>query len=171
MRPMFRTLLPVCLLSLVVACQGEGELTIVDPDATTPTGALGTGTGTGATTNPGTGTGGGGGCGDVNEWAMTLEGRVVDMAGTGVPFADVRVEERVWHPTTTVMGAGVTNAEGFFFLNLPEIVDVEDCWGTILDYSVVAEQGPRSTERGINTPLFNAIQDGSLAADIADLTL
>ena len=45
------------------------------------------------------------------------------------------------------------------------ITSVEDCWGTLLDYVLVAESGELYGEKQVNQQLFNAIDDGSMSAD------
>lgn len=108
----------------------------------------------------------GGACGDVTEHDLRLRGRVLQ-DGAPVQGADVRLEERAWHPGSKVFGAAVTDAGGAFVFDAPGVVSVEDCWGTVLDYVLVAVRGDARVEDPVNSSLFGAITDG---VDTVDLT-
>ena len=161
MRSLIWTLLALC------ACQGEGVLELVD--TTTPTGANAGGSDTGTTTTLTAPTGGG--CGDVRTWPIRVEGTVVEPNGTPVNNAEVRLEDRGWNPSVTTMGAGQTNAQGRYDFEVPELIDVEDCWGVLLNYYIVAERGPAFGEDDVNPSLLAAINDQSLVANLPQLVI
>jgi len=106
-----------------------------------------------------------GACGEISTWDVTVLGRVEDASGA-VGGADVWLEDRGWEPVT-VLGQTTTSANGGFTLEADDVTAVEGCWGTLLDYVLVATEGSRSGERGINHPLYGAIDDGSFEADIS----
>jgi hypothetical protein len=106
-------------------------------------------------------------CGAVTEHDLTMTGAVVLASGGPADGADVWIEDRGWAPQVEVLGQAVTDAQGNFTLPITGLTSVEDCWGTLLDYVVIAELGIQRGEREVNTPLYNAILDGTLAADIS----
>jgi hypothetical protein len=108
-----------------------------------------------------------GACGQVTTWDVTVRGKVVDADGAAVEGASVELEDRGWDPGTT-LGEATTDVAGEFEFLAEAVTSVEDCWGTILNYVLVAEQGELSGERGLNTPLYNAISDGDLVVDITE---
>jgi len=105
-----------------------------------------------------------GACGEISTWNVTVLGRVEDAAGA-VGGAEVSLEDRGWEPVTG-LGATTTATNGSFTVEARNLTAVEGCWGTLLDYVLVATEGSRSGERGINHPLYGAIDDGSMEADI-----
>jgi hypothetical protein len=107
-----------------------------------------------------------GACGDVSRWDLTLDGQV-NQPGGGAPGATVRLEERGFQFSPVVYGTTYTDAYGHFSLAATQIVSVDGCWGTLLDYNVVAELGVSSAEAEVNQSLYNAILDGTFAADIS----
>lgn len=110
-------------------------------------------------------------CGDITYWDVTLFGKVHGPNGMPVAGALVHVEERVWSPQPEVFGSSVsTAADGTFEVLLPRVRSVEDCWG-LLDYVAVADHGENVGEMGINSALFNAINDGTFYADISQIPI
>jgi hypothetical protein len=105
-----------------------------------------------------------GACGEITTWDVTVIGKVEDAAGN-VAGAAVSLEDRGWEPIT-ILGEATTTTNGSFTLEAQNVTAVEGCWGTLLDYVLVATEGSRSGERGINHPLYGAISDGSMEADI-----
>jgi hypothetical protein len=106
-------------------------------------------------------------CGEIRVWDLTVRGIVQNEQRVGAPFADVWLEDRGWARTTQVLGSGYTDADGVFEIAITGLTDAENCWGTLLDYVLVAELGPQRGEDGINTYLFNAVQSGTLVADVS----
>ena len=53
-----------------------------------------------------------------------------------------------------------------FAITITALTSLEDCWG-LLDYNVEADKGIFYGEREANTQLFNAINDGTLIADMS----
>lgn len=159
-----RILVSLLLAPVLAACQGEGSFFVLDPNATSSS------TSDTAATNIVT-PGGGGACGEITHWAVTVTGRVETSDGSGAAFADVWVEDRGWNPTTITIGSTTADQQGNYTIQIADLVSAADCWGTVLDYVLVGQQGPIQGERQVNSPLFNAIQDGSLTANLAALTL
>ena len=110
-----------------------------------------------------------GACGEVSTWDVSLSGTVESASGP-VAGALVTLEDRGWEPGTT-LGSAETEADGGFVIEAVGVTSVEDCWGTLLNYVVVAEDGDLRGERGINSPLYDAIASGSLEADISGAPL
>jgi hypothetical protein len=105
-----------------------------------------------------------GACGEVDNFDASVFGMVTD-GGAPVEGATVVLEDRGWEPTTD-MGSATTNAKGTFTINAPGLTSVEDCWGTLLDYVLVAEKGAKKGEKSINSQLHTAYDtDGS--ADVS----
>ena len=106
-----------------------------------------------------------GACGEVR--THDLEVRAAFEDASGAPLSGVRVslEERNWAPGT--LGEGSTTADGTVSFVAPGVTDVEGCWGSALDYWLVAEaDGYATLEETMNSNLYNAIDDGSLVADL-----
>ena len=150
-------LLSIVLVATLTACQGSGTLLVVEPDVNAlPTSTSATGT---TVTGPPAGQ-----CGDISEYDLTL-GVAVRDGGQPARGVDVWLEDRGWEPGT-MLASGVTNDEGLVLLDVIGLTSVEDCWGSLLDYVVVAEDGDLYDERDINTPLYNSILNGTFEADI-----
>ena len=99
-----------------------------------------------------------GACGAVTEgYAVVVRGRVT-LQGEPVAGASVTVRERLWN-AGKVHGVGETDAEGLFSIDTTELVSVEDCWGTALDYEAEAVWDSWSASRDLNAPLYGAILD------------
>lgn len=113
----------------------------------------------------------GGQCGDTTRWDVEVRGRVVDAYGAPAVGADVRLEERAYSMQDEVYGSGPTDGTGGFTFSASQVVSVEDCWATLLDYVVVAESGDLRAERDANSELFSAIDGGSLVADLSAFPL
>lgn len=115
---------------------------------------------------------GGAGCGTPTTWDLTLLVKVTDAAGAPLAGIDVVLEDRGW--TYEDLGAAVTDAAGVATVAAVGVTDVPDCWGTVLNYVAVAEDAAgvwSAGEKGVNTWLYNAIADGSLAADTTDFPI
>ena len=108
-----------------------------------------------------------GACGEVTVWDLTVRGVVHNAQGVGAPFASVWLEDRGWATTVEVLGTTTTDGQGGFELAVTGLTSVEDCWGTLLNYVLVAELGPQRGEDEINTWLFTAISNGTLVADLS----
>lgn len=111
-----------------------------------------------------------GACGEVSTWDVTVLGRVEDGMGAPVPGARVVLEDRGWEPGT-VLGEDDTDGAGQFEFVAEGVTSVEGCWGSLLDYVVVATEGSRQAERGVNQLLHQAIDDGTLEADLSPAPL
>lgn len=108
-------------------------------------------------------------CGDVTTWDVVIEGSVQDDGGVAVPAAAVALEDRGW--SGDALGWATARADGSFTLTATGVTAVDGCWGTVLDYVLVGEQGALYGERGVNSALHLAIDDGSLTADTPALVL
>ena len=105
-----------------------------------------------------------GACGETTRWDIEVIGAVTNGEGP-VEGAEVRLEERNYN-AGTVHGTSVTDSDGEFVIAAIDVVSVEDCWGTLLDYHVVAESGDEIGEKKANTYLHTAIYNESLSADM-----
>ena len=154
-RPMRVTLL------LLAACGGAKEdgTSPVDTDTGTPT--TDTSPPPTPTTEPQ------GECGDVTYWDLTVTGRVVDALGDPASGVEVWLEDRAWNPTTTILGQAVSGADGGFEFAVADLVSVEDCWATLLDYALVGQRGDEIGEVAMNSVLFAAIDGGTFVADVS----
>lgn len=110
-----------------------------------------------------------GACGEVSEWELSLQ-VAVERDGQPAAGATVSLVDRGWSPGT-VLGTATADAAGEAVLSPLTITSVEGCWGTLLDYVVTATDGTRSGEAPVNPALFNAIDDGSLSADVRDFPI
>lgn len=106
-----------------------------------------------------------GACGAVSEHDVDVLGVVHDLEAEPVEGVNVQLEDRGWSPGT-ILGTAVTSVSGQFEISGATITDVEDCWGTLLDYVLVASDGSRTGEKAINTQLFNTIADGESVANV-----
>ncbi len=107
-----------------------------------------------------------GACGEVtDDHAIRIEGMVTlsDLPAVG---ADVLLTERLWTPGM-VHGTASVGADGRFSLDATDIVSVEDCWGTVLDYVLEARLDQLVGERDANAVLLPAIAAGD---DVVDIT-
>lgn len=111
----------------------------------------------------------GGACGSVSTHVLSVAGVVQFMDGTAASGVNVRLDDRGWNPGS-VLAEGVS-LEGEFNLDSAEITSVEECWGTLLDYVLVASLEGYQGEKEINTQLFNAIRDGESTADVSAIPI
>jgi hypothetical protein len=97
-------------------------------------------------------------CGAVTEHVLQVEVAVVDAAGAPVAGLPVALEERAWAPG--VRGEGMTDPAGLARFPATEVVAVESCWGTAVDYVLVlgAADSVR-VEDGVNPEVRQAIVD------------
>ena len=100
----------------------------------------------------------------------TITGLVQDATGAPVEGAEVRLEEWNWEPGT-VHGTATTDVNGAFTMAATELVDVPGCWGTALDYHVVADFGELTGDAIANQKLYNALIDGSGVADFSSVPI
>jgi hypothetical protein len=105
-----------------------------------------------------------GACGEVTEWDITVYG-VVTLDGDLVEGASIELEDRGYN-LGTILGSGISDANGEFEFLAAQVVSVEDCWGTLLNYYLNAESGDLFGEKKVNTYLHTAIYDETLEADI-----
>jgi hypothetical protein len=107
------------------------------------------------------------GCGTPSLHTVSVVYLVVDSSGNGVSNLEVRLEERAWEPG--VLGAGETDGNGNGELLAESVTDLPGCWGTMLNYVVVASDPSGyygDAEKPVNSYLFGAISDGSNRADL-----
>jgi hypothetical protein len=157
--------IPALTLSSLVACSGKSGETTGDTSTTDTVDTVGTGdTSDTQTTEPS------GACGDPILYDLTVIGTVTSGPGQYAPAAHVVLEDRGWEPGT-ILGEGFTDEKGVFQLSVVGLTSLENCWGTVLDYVLEADKGVFYGEKDINTNLFNAIEDGSLVADMSAFPL
>ncbi len=108
-----------------------------------------------------------GACGEPTEVDLTLQVAVQGSDGVWLQDVDVVLEDRGW--TNTVLGGGITDESGEVEFVASGVTDLPDCWGTLLDYVVLATdaRGQWSPgEKNANSYLHTAIQDTSMEADM-----
>ena len=123
--------------------------------------------GCGADADSGSGPGVESACGEVAVHTLDVEVAVVDAAGAPAVDVPVALEERAWSPG--VRGAGVTDAAGAARFGATDVVAVEDCWGTAVDYVLVlgGADSPR-VEDPVNPEVRRAIADGAGVLRLTD---
>jgi hypothetical protein len=107
------------------------------------------------------------GCGTATIHSVAVAFAVVDASGNGVSNLEVRLEDRAWEPG--VLGTGQTDGNGLGELLADPVTDLPGCWGTMLNYVVVAADPSgyyADAEKPVNSYLFGAISDGSNQADL-----
>ena len=113
-----------------------------------------------------------GACGDVSTHDVRVRAKVVDASGDAAADIDVVLDDRGWEMVE--LGGATTDAKGEVDFVAVGVTSVEDCWGTVLNYQLVATDPAdtsRTVEDGINSHLYAAIDDGSLVADVRDFPL
>lgn len=111
-------------------------------------------------------------CGEPTTYNVSFDAKVVDDGGRGIDGIQVYLDDRGY--TGTVLGEGTTGGDGEVKLMAVGVTSLPDCWGTLLDYWLVASDPAdesRTAEDDMNTQLFNAIDDGSLSVDARDFPL
>lgn len=107
-------------------------------------------------------------CGEIVEGIeMSFTGQAFAADGTASVGALVELEDRSG-ATTAVLGSGTTGADGTYSFDASDITSIADCWLTALDYRLVATHGDEVGEYEANNDMWDAIQDGSYAVDLAD---
>ncbi|MEZ4238292.1 MAG: carboxypeptidase-like regulatory domain-containing protein [Myxococcota bacterium] len=154
----------ICPALLAIACSGDPKTTDTGPADTGSAATSDTDTDTDTDTQGTTDTDGA--CGAVTRHDLTLLGAVVLASGGPAVGASVWIEDRAWAVQTETLGTATTDDDGLFTLPITGLTSVEDCWGSALDYVVVAELGIQRGERDVNAPLYNVILAGGDTADI-----
>jgi hypothetical protein len=149
----------IVLSLLVVGC--SGGKTTSPPDTSGPT--TDTAPTTDTTTTP---TNTQGACGEHTSWNVSIAGTIERPSHQPAEGATVELEERVWNNPPKSFGTVTTDAYGHFQIDAQQILSIEGCWGILLDYHLTAELGPGSADSSVNQSLYNAIQDGTLFADL-----
>lgn len=125
--------------------------------------------GPGATTETGDSDDGSTDCGASEYYDVMVVARVEDAGGSPVEGVEVRIEER---NLARDFGAGTSDVAGNVSFTASQLESVPGCWGLLLDYWIVAScDGTDCAEDDMNTELFNAIDDGSLVADVSSFPL
>ena len=104
-------------------------------------------------------------CGDVTTWDLHISGAVVDYLERPFEEVEIQLVDKGWVPGT-IMATATTDAEGLYEFDVDQLTSVEDCWGTLLDYVIVATWKELLVEDGVNAQLYGAINDGSLEVDL-----
>mgnify|MGYP001610474467 CR=1 FL=1 len=111
-------------------------------------------------------------CGDPVAYDVEVTAKVVDSGGKGVEGIEVALDDRGW--TNSILGSGLTSRSGLVTFSAKGVTALDGCWGTVLNYWVVATDPAdpsRTAEADMNTELYNAIDGGSLVADVSDFPL
>lgn len=104
-------------------------------------------------------------CEAADTYDIAIDGKVEDASGAAIADAAVTLTDFGWIPGS-VLGDATTNAQGRFSLVAIGVTDVPNCWGTVLDYELTANDGARYGQKVVNSHLHGAITDGSLATDL-----
>ena len=75
--------------------------------------------------------------------------------------------------TGDILGSGTTSADGKVTFTAVGVTALDGCWGTLLNYVLVGTDPADGTEveDDMNAELYNAIDDGSLVADVTAFPL
>ncbi len=108
------------------------------------------------------------GCGDPESYDIGIRAKVTR---GGQPAAGVRVylEERLWEPG--ILGEGSTDRDGTVSFEASPVTGIPNCWATAVDYWLVAEDGGDVVEDDMNSELYDAVDDGSMVADVSNRPL
>lgn len=105
-------------------------------------------------------------CGPETDHVLSVLVAVVDEDERPVAGAQVSLQEFASRPG--VRGQATTDAAGHASLQDLSITSIEGCWGIALDYRILASEGSRAAEVGVNPSLFNAIDRGESVVDRRD---
>lgn len=100
---------------------------------------------------------------------LTLTGDVTD-GGAPAAGVGVRIEERVFAPVT-VHAESTTDAQGGFTLSATDLPIVDGCLGWAMGFYVVADDGTRTAEWGLNSVISGAWSRGESTADLSGIPL
>ena len=109
------------------------------------------------------------GCADPVPFDALVEGDVSD-DGAAAAGVTVRLEERNWEPGT-VHGEGVTDASGRYSFTATGMPIIEGCWGWATGFYVVADDGSRTAEWGVNSVVTGAWSRGDATIDLTGIPL
>ncbi|MEQ1567570.1 MAG: hypothetical protein ABMA64_18150 [Myxococcota bacterium] len=110
-------------------------------------------------------------CGSITRHDVTIRGGVRTPGGGAAIGAEVWLEERNYDITDKVYGATTTNDEGRFEFVATQVVAPENCWGTLVDYRLMATMPGAAAESLVNDSLFHAVTDGTLLVDVTNTPL
>jgi hypothetical protein len=108
-----------------------------------------------------------GACGTPSQHDLSVRVAVQSEDGALLEDIEVVLDDRAWNPGP--LGSAITDVEGEGELDASGVTDLPGCWGTMLDYVLVATdpRGEWATgEKDVNSSLYNAISDGSMVADV-----
>lgn len=110
-------------------------------------------------------------CGDPELFDIEIVAKVL-ANGKAAPGIEVALDDR--GQTGEILGTGTTGPNGTATFTALGVTSLEGCWGIVLDYWLVATDPAdtsRTVEDDMNTELYNAIDDGTLQADVTDFPL
>jgi len=108
-----------------------------------------------------------GACGVPSEHDVTLRVSVQSTDGEALRDIEVVLEDRAW--TLSDLGSASTDESGEAVFGAQGVTDLPNCWGTMLDYVLVATDPLgrwAEGEKELNSSLYNAISEGTLEADV-----
>ena len=100
---------------------------------------------------------------------LVITGDVTD-GGAAAPGVTVRIEERIFQPGS-VHGEGVTDGAGRYSIAASALPIVDGCLGFAMGFFVVADDGARTAEWGINSVISGAWSRGEDTADLSGIPL
>ena len=101
---------------------------------------------------------------------LGITGEVTDGGAPAAAGVAVRIEERTFAPGS-VHGEGVTDGDGRFSIAATELPIVDGCLGFAMGFFVVADDGTRTAEWGINSVISGAWSRGESSADLSAIPL
>lgn len=110
-------------------------------------------------------------CGDPEVFDIEIVAKV-EANGKAAPGIEVALDDR--GQTGEILGTGTTGPNGTTTFSAVGVTSLDGCWGIVLDYWLVAtdpDDASRTVEDDMNTELYNAIEDGSMQADVSDRPL
>lgn len=113
-----------------------------------------------------------GACGDPVTYDVEIHAKVVEAAGGAAEGIEVTLEDRGW--TMADLGTGTTDARGEVTFTAVGVTSLANCWGTVLNYHLVAvdpADDTRSADDTLNTQLHAAIDEGTFVVDVREFPL
>ncbi len=117
------------------------------------------------------GDGNGGACGAQHDEDFTIRAAVTDAGESPLQGMTLALSDDTTHDD---FGSGVTDADGVVEFVATAVLVIDDCWGTAVDYQLHGSDplgGYGDAVDDMNTELHNALNDGSMVADVTDFPL
>lgn len=112
-----------------------------------------------------------GACGAQHDEDFTIRAAAVDAGGTPLADMTITLSDDTTHDD---FGGGTTNSKGIAEFSAAGVLVIDDCWGTAVDYHIHGSDptgGHADAVDDMNTELHNALNDGTMVADVTDFPL